>query len=185
MKSLMLKRVALAAVMSVATIGTASAAVSKSLAYPSGELTDANAIIDQVYYVNHFYGFKNYAITRKGRKDITVLLSKSAGSAPTTNTLERYLNNDYNDGVTNAQDLAIFRSGKLKGTGMLITDYVEEGKSQSYMIWLPALRKIRRFAQPGHDESWAVQTSPSAMLYCVSQKTKPTSFSVKKPLVAA
>jgi len=153
MNSITLKRATLAAALSVATLGTATAGVSKSLAYPAGELKDATAIIDQTYYVNHFYGFKNYAITKKGR-DITVLLSKSAGSAPTTNTLERYLNNDYNDGVTNAQDLAIFRSGKLKGTGMLITDYVEDGKSQSYMIWLPALRKIRRFAQPGHDESW-------------------------------
>ena len=58
------------------------------------------------------------------------------------------------DGNTKAQDLAIFRSGKLKGTGMLITDYVDDAKSQSYMIWLPALRKIRRFAQPAHDDAW-------------------------------
>ena len=53
-----------------------------------------------------------------------------------------------------AQDLAIFRSGKLKGTGMLITDYQDDAKSQSYMIWLPALRKIRRFAEPAHDDAW-------------------------------
>ena len=51
-------------------------------------------------------------------------------------------------------DLAIFRSGKLKGKGMLITDYVDDAKSQSYSIWLPALRKIRRFAQPAQDDAW-------------------------------
>lgn len=129
------------------------AGVSKSLDYPSGELT-AEQIVDQTYFVNHFYGFKNYAITKKGRS-ITVLLNKADGKKPTTNTLERYLNNDYPEGDTiNARDMAIFRSGKLKGTGMLITDYAEAGKSQSYMIWLPALRKIRRFAQPAHDEAW-------------------------------
>lgn len=147
-------RVAFACALSTAAMGVAQAGVSKTLAYPSGGNLNADQIVDQVYYVNHFYAFKNYAITKQGR-NITVLLNKAAGKTPTTNTLERFLNNDYPTGdVTNAQDMAIFRSGKLKGTGMLVTDFSEEGKSQAYQIWLPALRKIRRFAQPGHDESW-------------------------------
>lgn len=129
------------------------AGVSNSLAYPSGGDLTADQIVEQTYFVNHFYGFQNYAITKKGRT-ITVLVSKSKGKKPTTNTLERYLNNDYSDGVVKARDMAFFRSGKLKGTGMLITDYVDDAKSQSYMIWLPALRKIRRFAQPAHDDAW-------------------------------
>ena len=131
---------------------TATAGVAKDLPYPSGDLT-AEQIMDQVYFVNHFYAFNNYAITKQG-KDITVLVIKGEGRKPTTNTLERYLNNDYSDGTTKAQDLAIFRSGKLKGTGMLITDYEDDAKTQSYMIWLPALRKIRRFAEPAHDDAW-------------------------------
>ena len=132
---------------------SAAAGVPKDLPYPSGEL-NADQIMDQVYFVNHFYGFKNYAIQKKGR-DITVLVIKREGAKPTTNTLERYLNNDYPaDDAINAEDLAIFRSGKLKGTGMLITDYKDDAKSQSYMIWLPALRKIRRFAEPAHDDAW-------------------------------
>ncbi|MCB1866965.1 MAG: outer membrane lipoprotein-sorting protein, partial [Gammaproteobacteria bacterium] len=65
-----------------------------------------------------------------------------------------FLNNDYDDGAINAMDLAIFRSGKLRGTGMLITDFTDDNKSQSYAIWLPALRKIRRFAEPAHDDAW-------------------------------
>ncbi|MCB1775212.1 MAG: outer membrane lipoprotein-sorting protein [Gammaproteobacteria bacterium] len=131
----------------------AQAGVAKDLPYPSGNLT-ADQIIDQVYFVNHFYAFNNYAITEQQR-DITVLVIKGEGKTPTTNTLERYLNNAYAaDDAVKAQDLAIFRSGKLKGTGMLITDYQDDAKSQSYMIWLPALRKIRRFAQPAHDDAW-------------------------------
>jgi len=130
----------------------ATAGVPNDLPYPSGDLT-AEQIIEQVYFVNHFYAFKNYAIGKKGR-DITVLVIKGEDKKPTTNTLERYLNNDYADGAIKAQDLAIFRSGKLKGTGMLITDYTDDAKSQSYMIWLPALRKIRRFAEPAHDDAW-------------------------------
>jgi hypothetical protein len=132
----------------------ALAGVPKDLPYPSGDLT-ADQIVDQVYFVNHFYAFNNYAITSQGRSDITVLVIKGEGSTPTTNTLERYLNNDYPaDDPIKAQDLAIFRSGKLRGTGMLITDFQDDAKSQSYMIWLPALRKIRRFAEPAHDDAW-------------------------------
>ena len=130
----------------------AFAGVPKDLPMPSGEPT-ADQLADQVYFVNHFYALKNYAITKKGKK-ITVLVNKSAGKKPTTNTVERFLNNDYNDGEIKGKDLAIFRSGKLKGTGMLITDYVDDSKSQSYSIWLPALRKIRRFAQPAQDDAW-------------------------------
>ncbi len=132
---------------------TALAGVPKDLPLPSGE-PSAKEIADQVYFVNHFYAFKNYGITKKG-KTITVLINKAKGKRPTTVTLERYLNNDYppSDAIK-AQDLAIFRSGKLRGTGMLITDYNDDNKSQSYAIWLPALRKIRRFAQPAHDDAW-------------------------------
>ena len=53
---------------------TAAAAVPKDLPYPSGDLT-ADQVMDQVYFVNHFYGFNNYAITKEGR-DITVLVIK-------------------------------------------------------------------------------------------------------------
>ncbi len=128
-------------------------AVSPETPYPQGEPT-AREIIEQVYFVNHFYAFKNFAIIKKGRK-ITVLVSRAKGKRPTTNTIERYLNNDYRDDpVIKAKDLAIFRSGKLRGTGILITDYKDESKSQSYVIWLPALRKIRRFAQPAQDDAW-------------------------------
>lgn len=128
------------------------AGVPKDLPYPNGQVS-AEQIAEQVYYVNHFYPYQNFSIV-KDKKDITVLINKAAGKKPTTNTLERYLNNEYGDGEIKAMDLAIFRSGKLRGTGMLITDYVDDAKSQSYMIWLPALRKIRRFAQPAHDDAW-------------------------------
>ncbi len=133
---------------SFASIG----AVSKNLAYPTGAL-NADDLVAQVYYVNHFYGFKNYAITKKG-KSVTALILRDENAQPLTLTLERYLNNDYSDGVINAKDLAIFRSGKLKGMGMLITDFVDENKSQSYEIFIPSIRKVRRFAQPARDDAW-------------------------------
>ena len=107
--------VAFAAASTVAL--NAAAGVPKDLPYPTGGNLTADQIIEQVYFVNHFYAFSNYAITKKGREDITVLVIKGEGDKPTTNTLERYLNNAYpaSDAIK-AQDLAIFRSGKLKGS---------------------------------------------------------------------
>ena len=135
------------------SLSGAALAVSPQTPYPSRQ-PSAKEIIEQVYFVNHFYALKNFAIVKKRRK-ITVLISKAKGKRPTTNTIERFLNNDYQDDpVVKAKDLAIFRSGKLRGTGILITDYDDESKGQSYMIWLPALRKIRRFAQPAQDDAW-------------------------------
>ena len=131
----------------------AQSEVTRSLPLPSGT-PSANEIIDQVYYVNHFYGFDNYGIGKEG-KNITVLINKSAGEKPTTITVERYMNNNYEqDSSIKARDLAIFRSGKLRGTGMLITEFDDDSKSQSYAIWIPSLRKIRRFAEPAHDDAW-------------------------------
>ena len=142
----------IAATLAICTTAT-QADVTRSLALPSGT-PSADEIIDQVYYVNHFFGFDNYGIGKKGKK-ITVLVNKSAGEKPTTVTVERYLNNSYNDDDTvKARDLAIFRSGKLRGTGMLVTEFDDPAKNSSYAIWIPSLRKIRRFAEPAHDDAW-------------------------------
>ena len=143
----------IAAIFALGSSVTQAADVTRSLPLPTGTPT-ADEIIDQVYYVNHFFGFDNYGIG-KDDKHITVLVNKSAGEKPTTVTVERYLNNNYeDDSAIKARDLAIFRSGKLRGTGMLITEFDDPDKSQSYAIWIPSLRKIRRFAEPAHDDAW-------------------------------
>ncbi|MEO5340273.1 MAG: outer membrane lipoprotein-sorting protein [Magnetococcus sp. MYC-9] len=120
---------------------------------PPGSIPTAEQIIEQVYFVNHFYALKNVAIEMDGRT-VTVIVTRAAGEQATTNTVKRYLNNNYDDGVIKAKDLAIFTSGNLRGTGMLVTDFVDDQQSQSYSIWLPALRKVRRFAQPAHEDAW-------------------------------
>ncbi|GAB0055851.1 hypothetical protein SIID45300_00149 [Candidatus Magnetaquicoccaceae bacterium FCR-1] len=127
--------------------------VPRNLPYPKGT-PNAEEVAKQVYYVNHFYAVKNFSIEKGQNGSITVIASRGMGEEPMINTVERYLNNEYSDGETKAKDLAIFRSGKLNGTGMLIVDFVDDAKSQAYSIWLPALRKIRRFAQPAFDDAW-------------------------------
>ena len=148
-----MKHLALSVALATSLVSSvAMATVSKDLAYPSGSVS-ANDVANQNYFVNHFYSFSNYAITKKG-KEITALILRPKGSSPLTLTLERYLNNEPKKSSVNAQDLAIFRSGKLRGTGMLITDFVDQNKSQSYEIFIPSIRNVRRFAEPARDDAW-------------------------------
>jgi len=144
------KHIALA--LAIATT-SAVALVPKDLAYPSGALTTGDAVIDQVYFVNHFYPFDNYGIGKEG-KSITNFILRPKGANPLTMTLERYLTNQPKAKGVNAQDFAVFRSGKLKNMGMLITDYEDQSKSQQFEIFIPSIRKIRRFAQPAVDDQW-------------------------------
>ncbi len=130
-----------------------NASVSKSLPFPESP-PDADEIARQIYFANHFYAFENFSIDRRG-KQLTVLINRTANGRKTTTAVERHLNNSYGmDDAIRSRDLAIFHSGKLRGTGLLVTDYNDDEKSQSYMVWLPAVRKIRRFAQPEHDDLW-------------------------------
>ena len=131
----------------------AIANVPKDLAYPVGP-PSADEIAKQVYFVNHYYSVRNFFVQREGKDHITVLAIRENGGEASTNTLRRFLNNDYQDGEVRAKDMALFHSGKLMGTGMLIIDYEDDAKSQSYHIWLPALKKIRHFSEPQHEDSW-------------------------------
>jgi len=140
------------ALLSAVAFSSSFANVDKGLAYKSSGLS-ADDVAAQNYFVNHFFAFDNYGIGKSGN-DITAMILRPKDSNPLTLTLERYLNNKPEDAGVNAQDLAIFRSGKLKGTGMLITDFVEEGKSQTYEIYIPSIRKVRRFAEPARDDAW-------------------------------
>jgi len=130
----------------------AATLIDKELPYPKGK-PSAKQTAEQVFFVNQFHVYDRYAIVKSG-KTITVIINKPKGSRATTLTVERYKRNDWSDPKIRSKEVAIFRSGKLKGTGMLIVDYADDAKPQSYSIWLPALRKIRRFAQPPHDDAW-------------------------------
>ena len=106
----------------------------------------------QVEYVNHFRAVRN--LTYGTEKTRMVLLDRAAGQTPKVNTLQRFRNTDYQEGEVAAKDLVIFRSGKLRGTGILVTDYRDPDRGSSYSIWLPSLRKIRRFAEPNPADKW-------------------------------
>ncbi|MBT3038231.1 MAG: outer membrane lipoprotein-sorting protein [Candidatus Thiodiazotropha sp. (ex Codakia orbicularis)] len=129
--------------------------IGRNLVYPSHDMEiDAVEVAKQVYFANHFYAFDNFSIKRRG-STLSVLINKSVNGSPITTAVERHLNNNYEeDDVIRSRDLAIFHSGNLRGTGMLITEYKDDRKSQDNMVWLPRVRKIRRFAQPRQKDAW-------------------------------
>lgn len=131
------------------------AGVDRSLSYPSANVEpDADDVAKQVYFANHFFAFDNFSIKRRG-KTLSVLVNKSEDGSLITTAVERHLNNNYGEeDAIRSRDLAIFHSGNLRGTGMLVTEYKDDEKSQDYMIWIPRLRKVRRFAQPRHEDAW-------------------------------
>ena len=121
------------------------ATVDRSLAYPKE--INAKEISKQVYFVNHQFYLDNQ-ILKSHKKTSIMIIKHPYGKKPRVLRAERYLNNDYNDGVTKSKDLIIFLSGNLKGTGILAREFIDETKSLEIQMWLPALRKVRRMAEP-------------------------------------
>jgi hypothetical protein len=110
-------------------------------------------IARQVDYVNRFDAVRN--ISYGDRESRVLVLNRAANGRMRVNTFERWRRNDYpEDDAIAARDLVVFRSGKLRGTGILVTDYSDPEQDRAYAIWLPSLRKVRRFSEPDPSESW-------------------------------
>jgi len=107
----------------------------------------AKEIARKSYNVNHSLYVKNIMIKKKKRSSI-ISVSRSVGVKPRVTAVERFLSNEYTNGIIEAKDLIILRSGKLNGVGVLMTSYIDPKRSHEYLMWLPALRKVRRMAEP-------------------------------------
>jgi|FLOH01.1.fsa_nt_gi hypothetical protein len=128
------------------------AGVDRTLPYPTK--IDAGEIAKQVYFVNHQLYLDNQLL--KASKTHSILIVRRAkGKKPRVLRAERYLNNDYSDGITKSKDLVIFISGNLKGTGVLAREFMDEEKSLEILMWLPALRKVRRMAEPSKNMGYS------------------------------
>jgi len=128
------------------------ATVDRTLPYP--QKIDAEEIAKQVYFVNHQFYLDNQ-ILKSTRKNSLLIVRKGKDKKPMLLRAERYLNNDYNDGITKSKDMVIFLSGSLKGTGVLAREFVDESRSLEIRMWLPALRKVRRMAEPSKNMGYS------------------------------
>jgi hypothetical protein len=117
------------------------------------ESPSALEIALQVEHVNRFRSLRNVSYGTDARP--LVVVDRPRGEDPRVNTLQRFRNNDYNDGVTAARDLVIFRGGKARGTAILVTDPADTRQGSSYILWLPSIRKIRRIAEPHPADNWS------------------------------
>ena len=107
----------------------------------------ATEIAQNAYNVNHALYVKNIMIKKKKRKMITVI-GRLPNKAPRITRLERFFSTEFDKSNIESKDLVIIRSGVLKGLGVLMTAYTDTTKSHEYLMWLPALRKVRRMAEP-------------------------------------
>lgn len=127
-------------------------AIDNQLPYPS-DTPSADEIAQQVYFVNHLYAVKNARFGDK--KSPYVVLTKGKNTPAKITLMRRHLNNNYSNDKVRARDLVIFTKGRLRGMGILVTDFVDPDASLAISLWLPALRKIRRQAEPDHMDVWA------------------------------
>jgi len=148
-----MNKIRLILVLSFFGMASLQAAPPKDLPYPKEKPT-ADEIVNQVYFVNHFYSVQNIAFERDGKGHVTKLILRPKDGGHNITAFRRYLNNAYQEGPIKARDLALFGSGKLKGVRILLTEYSDETKRQTYQIWLPSLKKVRKFMEPDHDAAW-------------------------------
>lgn len=116
------------------------------------ERIEAREIAENVWFVNHFFAVRN--ISYGSRRNPFHVANLPPRGKVKRYTLERHLNNDYDEGDVRARDLVIFRSGKLRGTGILVDIPKDAKRPMSFAIWLPALRKVRRHAEPDQADAW-------------------------------
>ncbi len=128
------------------------------LAYPTGEI-NGQQIAEQVYAVAHGNLVKN-ASSKKNKNDIAMVVNRpptekrKPGRRPIVNTFETYGNSNPLNSDIDSMQMAIIKSGKAKGTGILYTSYTDKSRSGQLIIWLPSLRKSRRMNEPAHEDTW-------------------------------
>ncbi len=128
------------------------------LPYPTGEIT-GEQIAEQVYAVAHGNLVKN-ASSKKNRKDIAMVVNRAPiakrkpGRRPVVNTFETYGNSNPLNSDIDSMQMAIIKSGKAKGTGILYISYSDKSRNGKLTIWLPSLRKVRRMNEPAHEDTW-------------------------------
>ncbi|MGD2117111.1 MAG: outer membrane lipoprotein-sorting protein [Chromatiales bacterium] len=135
------------------------AAAAQSWPYPEGKL-NGEQITQQVYAVSHGKLIDN-AMSKQNDKDIAMVVTRvprekrKPGRRPLVNTFETYGNSTPQNSDIESMQMAIIRSGKAKGTGVLYISYADPDKGGVLSIWLPALRKVRRMNEPAHEDTWS------------------------------
>ncbi len=126
--------------------------------YPEGPLT-AEQIAQQAHLVVHG-GLMRNALSKRNRDEVALIINRAplekrnSGSRPSVSSFESYVNNSFRNQAIASLRMAIITSGKSRGTGILLTNYHDPKRSSNMLMWLPSLRKIRRFSEPDPKDFW-------------------------------
>lgn len=112
---------------------------------------DALQAAKRSYEIEHFQGFEQLAVGYEQAPDMR-LFSFSGGALSEIAT-ERLLRHEAQTDGLLTLDRVSFHSGKLRGNAILLES--KAGQPGKFMMWLPSLRKLRRFAEPALNDVWA------------------------------
>jgi hypothetical protein len=115
--------------------------------------------VQQVYAAAHGNLVKN-AASKKNKGEIGMVVNRAPeekrkpGRRPVVNTFETYGNSNPLNSDIDSMQMAIIKSGKAKGTGILYISYTDKSREGKLTIWLPSLRKFRSMNEPAHEDTW-------------------------------
>jgi len=145
----------------VAALYACSAHAGRGIPYPGPGPLTADQIAEQVFAATRGGLVKN-ALSQRNKGDIAMLVNRAAlekrdrdeERKPGINTFETWVNNSPEDPAIESMQMAIFKSGKVKGTGVLFTQYADRSREPTITLWFPALRKMRSINAPAHEDTW-------------------------------
>ncbi|MEN8168252.1 MAG: outer membrane lipoprotein-sorting protein, partial [Pseudomonadota bacterium] len=126
--------------------------------YPEGPL-NAEQIAEQVHLVVQG-GLVRNALSKRNQDEVALIINRAplerrtSGRKPSVSSFETYVNNSPANQAIASIRMAILTSGKSRGTGILLTDYLDPDRSSNMLMWLPSLRKIRRIIEPDPRDFW-------------------------------
>jgi len=106
---------------------------------------DSN-IIERAFEYNQYSHFKNISF-EKYNDNLPVVLQKNSDGREIQLSFERHLYNNFDSMIKN-RDLFFIKSGALKGVGGMITTFYDRAETPKYLLWLPAIRKVRSIGNP-------------------------------------
>lgn len=106
-------------------------------------------------HFDHFSSTRQSADQSATRGDSTALLiNRRDGEPPKISSFESHVLNRPSDAIE-SKLLVIYRSGRLKGTGILVDRHTDPDRAPQIRLWLPALRKVRRLTAPDPADAWS------------------------------
>lgn len=139
---------------------TFSAQAGEFVPYPEkGKILTGEEIAIQTHAAARGGLVKSAQSVKTGR-DISMLVNRAPinkrglNRKPSVNMFETYIKNEPDDPALEDLTMAIITSGKIKGTGVLLTNYTDKTRDPVIEMWLPALRKLRTMNAPSHEDTW-------------------------------